>query len=98
MPTVSIQGKTLSREHSLKYLGITFDRSLSFNLHVTHIVNRARKGLVAVKTMAAAKMPQHILLVLYKSLVLSFIDYMDWVFSHCQQPSFKDLMSYKMKA
>ena len=48
--------------------------------------------------MAAAKMPQHILLVLYKSLVLSFIDYMDWVFSHCQQPSFKDLMSYKMKA
>ena len=75
MPTVNIQGKTLSREHSLKYLGITFDRSLSFNLHVSHIVNRARKGLVAVKTMAAAKMPQHILLVLYKSLVLSVIDY-----------------------
>ena len=75
MPTVSIQGKTLSREHSLKYLGITFDRSLSFNLHVTHTVNRARKGLVAVKTMAAAKMPQHILLVLFKSLVLSVIDY-----------------------
>ena len=75
MPTVNIQGKTLSREHSLKYLGITFDRSLSFNLHITHVINRARKGLVAVKTMAAAKMPQHILLILYKALVLSVIDY-----------------------
>ena len=75
MPTVNIQGKTLSREHSLKYLGITFDRSLSFNLHITHVINRARKGLVAVKTMAAAKMPQHVLLILYKALVLSVIDY-----------------------
>ncbi len=44
-------------------------------LHVTHIVNRARKGLLAVKTMARAKMPQHILPVLFKSLVLSVIDY-----------------------
>ena len=75
MPQISIQGQNLQREHSLKYLGITFDRSLSFNVHVSNTVNRARKGLTAVKTMAAAQMPQKTLLILFKALVLSVIDY-----------------------
>jgi len=75
MPTVSIQGKELSREHSLKCLGVTFDRSLSFNIHISNVINRARKGLTAVKTMASAQMPQRVLLILFKALVLSVIDY-----------------------
>ena len=75
MPTVSIQGKDLQREQCLKYLGVTFDRSLSFNIHITNVIKKARKGLTAVKTMAAAQMPQHTLLILYKALVLSVIDY-----------------------
>merc|ERR1711963_739972 len=75
MPTVRIQGKVLSREHLLKYLGITFDRSLCFNQHISHVVNRARKGLTAVKTMATAQMPQRVLLILFKALVLSVVDY-----------------------
>ena len=52
MPQISIQVKSLQREHSLKYLGITFDRSLSFNVHVINTVNKAVKGITAVKTMA----------------------------------------------
>ena len=75
MPTVSIQGKVLTREHSLKYLGITFDRSLSFNHHISHVVNRARKGLTAVKTMAMAQMPEKVLFILFKALVLSVVEY-----------------------
>ena len=75
MPTVSIQGKVLFREHLLKYLGITFDRSLCFNQHVSQVVNRARKGLTAVKKMALAQMPQKLLLILFKALVLSVVDY-----------------------
>ena len=75
MTTVSIQGKVLTREHSLKYLGITFDQSLSFNLHISHVVNRARKGLTAVKTMAMAQMPQKVLFILFKALVLSVVEY-----------------------
>ena len=39
------------------------------------MINKARKGLTAVKTMAATQMPQHTLLILYKALVLSVIDY-----------------------
>ena len=75
MPTVTINGKVLKREQSLKYLGVTFDRSLSGKDHITRIVKRARKGLTALKTMACNRMPQRILAMLYQTLVLSVIDY-----------------------
>ena len=52
MPQNSIQVKSLQREHSLKYLGITFDRPLSFNVHFSNTVDKAVKGITAVKTMA----------------------------------------------
>ena len=54
MPTVSIEGKELQREDTLKYLGITFDRSLCGNEHVSRIIAKARKELVVLKTMARA--------------------------------------------
>ena len=75
MPTVTIEDKQLNREHSLKYLGITFDRSLSGKDHITRVVSRARKGLNAIKTMARAKMCQRILVILFQTLVLSVVEY-----------------------
>ena len=75
MPRISIGGKELRREHTLKYLGITFDRSLSGKDHITRTISRARKGLTALKVMARAKMSQRILVILYQTLVLSVVEY-----------------------
>ena len=75
MPSVSIDNKQLKREHSLKYLGITFDRTLSGKDHITRVVSRARKGLTAIKTMVRAKMCQRILAILFQTLVLSVVEY-----------------------
>ena len=75
MPEVSIAGKVIKRDHSLRYLGIVFDRSLSGNEHVSRVVSKARKGLNALKVMASMNMPQRILLILYQTLVLSVVDY-----------------------
>ena len=74
MPAVYIEGKELKREQHLKYLGITFDRSMCGNEHVTRIIVKARKGLVALKTMAAARMSQKILAMLFQTLVLSVVE------------------------
>ena len=63
--------KELKRERYLKYLGITFDRSMCGNNHVTKTIMKARKGLVAIKTMAIARMSQKILAMLFQILVLS---------------------------
>ena len=75
MPDVSIGGKSIKREHVLRYLGIIFDRSLSGKDHISRVVQRSRKGLTALKTMAGAKMPQKVLAILYQALVVSVIEY-----------------------
>ena len=75
MPPVFIDEKELERVNSMKYLGITFDRSLCGNEHISRVVVKARKGLVALKTMAGARMSQKILVILYQTLILSVIDY-----------------------
>ena len=75
MPAVYIEGKELKREQSLRYLGITFDRSLCGNEHISRVIVKARKGLVALKTVAVARMSQRILVILYQTLILSVIEY-----------------------
>ena len=57
------------------YLGITIDKSLCGNLHISRNIVKARKGLVALKTMAAARMSQKMLVILYQALILSVINY-----------------------
>ena len=57
MPQVFIGGKGLERTSALKYLGITFDRTLSTKEHINNVIIIARKELAALKTMAAAFMP-----------------------------------------
>ena len=44
--------------------------------HISRVMVKARKGLVAVKTMAVARMTQKILVILFQSLLLSVIEYM----------------------
>ena len=75
MPPVFIEGKELQREDTLKYLGVTFDRSLCGSEHVSRTIVKARKGLVALKTMAGARMTQRILCILFQTLILSVINY-----------------------
>ena len=75
MLEVSIAGTVIKRDHSLRYLGVIFHRSLSGKDHISRVVSKARKGLNALKVMAYANMPQRILLILFQTLVLSVIDY-----------------------
>ena len=58
MPTVSINNTVINRVETLKYLGITFNRTLSGKEHIENTVDKARKGLTALKVMAAAKCPK----------------------------------------
>ena len=64
----------MKREQYLKYLGITFDRSMCGNNQVTQTIIKARKGFVAMKKMAITRMSQKILAMLFQILVLSIIE------------------------
>ena len=75
MPKVYIAGKEISRVHILPYLGFLFDRTLSWGAHTSKTITKARKGLLAMKAVAAKGISQRILLILFRTLVLSVIDY-----------------------
>jgi hypothetical protein len=49
------------RADSFKYLGITFDRSLSFRGHADNLVLKTKKGINALKAMAASHIEQRML-------------------------------------
>ena len=69
MPPVFIEGKELQRVSNLPYLGVLFDRSLCGSDHVSQTIVKARKGLIALKTMATARMSQRILVILFQALI-----------------------------
>ena len=61
----------------LKYLVITFDRSLcgSFIIINKRLNGKARRSLNAIKQIVGAKMSQKILVILFQTLLLSVIEY-----------------------
>ena len=75
MPKVFIDGSEINRVHLLPYLGLLFDRTLSFSEHTTKTISKARKGLQTMRAVAAKGISQRILLLLYQTLVLSKIEY-----------------------
>ena len=69
MPPVYIEGKEIQRVNTLKHLGVSFDRSLCGKEHISEVTIKARKGLIALKTMACARMSQKILVILFQALI-----------------------------
>jgi len=63
-PTVSMVAMDVERTNTMRYLGGHFDRCLCFGEQVEHVVVKARKGLTAMRVMAAANCEQrHLILI-----------------------------------
>ena len=75
MPAVSFYGETIERMNSLRYLGIHFDRMFTYKTQVESTKLRCKKGLSALKAMASKGIEQRHLFLLYRSVILSVIDY-----------------------
>ena len=75
MPAVSFNGEAIERTNSLGYLGIHFDRMLTYKTQVESTKLRCNKGLSALKAMALKGIEQLHLFLLYQSVILSVIDY-----------------------
>ena len=75
VPSPTFGGTMIAQEGSLCYLGVIFDRQLNFSLHVDRTIVRATKGLNALRTAAACHAEERHLVMLYRSLVLSIIEY-----------------------
>ena len=75
MPAVTLDGAVVERTSHLRYLGIHYDRMLTYRKHVETTAPKCKKGLSVPKAMAAKGIEQRHLFLLYQSVVLSVTDY-----------------------
>ena len=68
-------GTEIAQEGLLTYLGVVFDRQLNFSKHVDRLIERATKGMDALRAAAGRRAEERHLCMLYRSLVLSVVDY-----------------------
>jgi hypothetical protein len=61
IPNVKMFSDVLKRSQPMTYLGIHFDQNLSFIEHIDRVIEKARKGLSAMKVMNADDGQQRIL-------------------------------------
>ena len=71
MPAVSFNGEVVERVNSLRYLGIHFDRMLTYQTQVESKKLRCKKELSALKAMASKGIEQRHMFLLYQSVTLS---------------------------
>ena len=74
MPAVTFDGAVVERTNLPRYLGVHFDRMLSYRQHVEATALKCKKGPSVLKAMAAEGIEQCHLLLLYQSVVFSGID------------------------
>ena len=71
IPAVSFSGEVIERTNSLRYLGIHFNRMLTYKTQVKSRKVRCEKGLSALKAVASNGIEQRHLFLLYQSVVHS---------------------------
>ena len=75
--TLKIYNKNIPIRTSAKFLGVTFDRELRFTMHIKDITNRCNRRLNLLRCLTGTTWgaSPRFLLILYKTLILSVIDY-----------------------
>jgi len=66
--SVSAGGSVLSQVHSVRYLGVLIDSTLSWNLHICNMISRVRSRLASIIWFGS--LPPAVLCVLYSAFVM----------------------------
>ena len=75
MPAVTLDGAVVEPTSHLRYLGIHFDRMLTYRKHVETTALKCKKGPSVPKAMAPKGTEQRQLFLLYQNVVLGVIVY-----------------------
>ena len=71
---IQINGQSIERMYSYRYLGLEIDESLNWQVHIETICKKISASLGALKRIRTF-VPQNTLILMYKALVLPYSDY-----------------------
>jgi len=74
-PPIQYDGQEVRVSDTLRHPGVIFDRQVNFSEHVNSVLHRGIKAANILKVAAGRKTEERHLVMLYKSLVLSVVDY-----------------------
>ena len=74
---LSFNGQNMVEAKSVKFLGMIFDKSLTWNEHIKHVRERCQKRVNILKSLTGSNWgtDKETMVILYKTLVRSIIDY-----------------------
>ena len=81
---VQLHGTTIPERDSVRYLGLTIDKDLSWKTHVSNVRKKAFAAIGCIRR-ASQYLPVKIRKMLYNSLVLPHLDYCSTVWHSCNQ-------------
>ena len=98
--TLKIQGTKINFQNSCKILGVFFDRRMTWLPHIEHISAKCTKSLNILRCVSGSNWGanKHILLTLYKALILSYLDYCCFTYDNCSKSTLKRLDTIQYKA
>ena len=79
---VQINGTTIPKQESIKYLGVTIDNDLSWKSHVGTVRRRMLAAIASIRRVSAG-LPLSTKRMLYNALVLPYADYCQVVWHPC---------------
>ena len=98
-PDIIIDGKKLDYKTCAKYLGLTWDKTLSWKEHIRNIVNKCTKKIGTLKFLCNRhSLRQEIAIALYKTLIRPTIEYGSEVWSDTTRTNFNKINSLEHKA
>src|SRR3989442_6909747 len=88
---LSIQGRRIIFNNSCKLLGIVFDSRLSWKSHIEYLIDRSKRALNVMRCISGTDWGSNkvTLLILYRSLILSYFDYCSFVYSTSSSSNLK---------
>ncbi|KAG5871268.1 hypothetical protein JTB14_024338 [Gonioctena quinquepunctata] len=99
-PKLKLYGQNLQCEETTKFLGLIFDKKLTWGPHIEDLAQRCKKALNPLRAIASINWgcDQETLLRLYKSLILSKMDYGCFVYGSARPSRMKILDSIQCNA
>ena len=96
--TLSINGKVLKKDASIKYSGIMINSILNWKSHISYIANKVRRRSIGVLSKLRLYVNTNILTQLYYSFIFPFLTYGLITWGNTYQSTLKPIVTLQKKA